>query len=387
MPHENNSTAPGANAKPAKPYPDFPLYAHRSGQWAKKIRGKVHYFGRWRDPDAALRKYEGEKDSLRAGRKPRVDEAKLTIKDVCNIFLTRKQKKLDRGKISPLTFLKYREATDEMVQLWGKKRLVEDLAPDDFDALHDRMAGKWGIYRLADMMQHVRSVFKHARCAVDFGEGFTPPSLHEKRLHQAKKKPKLFTASEVRRMLEVATDQLRAMIYLGINCGFGNSDCAALPLAAADLDLGMIDFPRPKTGVRRRCPLWPETVDALREALARRPDPRGEEDAALFFLTLFGRSWKETDNNRPVSKETAKLLKRLGINGREGLGFYTLRHTFRTVADETEKQAAVNHIMGHSTGHISEVYRQRISDERLRAVTDYVHRWLFPSMAWIGTAI
>jgi hypothetical protein len=30
--------------KPSKPTPDFPLYAHRNGQWAKKIKGSIHYY-------------------------------------------------------------------------------------------------------------------------------------------------------------------------------------------------------------------------------------------------------------------------------------------------------------------------------------------------------
>ena len=43
--------------KPAKPRASFPLTAHPNGQWCKKIRGKVHFFGVWSDPDAALAAY------------------------------------------------------------------------------------------------------------------------------------------------------------------------------------------------------------------------------------------------------------------------------------------------------------------------------------------
>jgi hypothetical protein len=54
---ESNSTATagtGKPAKPSKPRPDFPLTAHPAGYWCKKIRGKVHAFGPWDDPDGAL---------------------------------------------------------------------------------------------------------------------------------------------------------------------------------------------------------------------------------------------------------------------------------------------------------------------------------------------
>ena len=67
----------------------------------------------------------------------------------------------------------------------------------------------------------------------------------------------------------------------------------------------------------------------------------------------------------------------IGFNGRGGLGFYTLRHTFRTVADEAKDQPAADYIMGHETPHISSVYRETISDERLKAVSDHVRTWLF----------
>jgi hypothetical protein len=60
------------------------------------------------------------------------------------------------------------------------------------------------------------------------------------------------------------------------------------------------------------------------------------------------------------------------------VGFYTLRHTFRTVADEAKDQPAADFIMGHEVPHMSSVYSETISDARLRAVADHVHAWLFP---------
>jgi hypothetical protein len=65
-----NSTAPaaaGKRAKPSKPYPEFPLTAHPAGYWCKKIRGKLHYFGQWDDPDGALNLYLAQKEDLHAG--------------------------------------------------------------------------------------------------------------------------------------------------------------------------------------------------------------------------------------------------------------------------------------------------------------------------------
>src|SRR5215831_3317232 len=79
------------HAKPAKPYPEFPLTAHPTGRWCKKIRGRIHYFGSWADPDAALAKYLDQKESLHAGRISRPDPNALTIKDLCNQFLNAKQ--------------------------------------------------------------------------------------------------------------------------------------------------------------------------------------------------------------------------------------------------------------------------------------------------------
>jgi integrase len=268
---------------------------------------------------------------------------------------------------------------------FGKSRLIADIDPDDFAALRTRMAEKWGAHRLGKNIQFVRCAFKYAYESglldrpARFGPGFKRPSKKTLRLHRAKQGVKLFTADEIRRLLAAATVQMKAMILLGINAGLGNSDCGNLTLADVNLETGFLDSVRPKTGIGRRCPLWPETVQALKDALAARPEPKKEEHAGLVFVTRCGDSWHTGTTDGPLSRETGKLLHRLGINGRTGLGFYTLRHTFRTVADEAKDQPAADFIMGHESGHMSSVYRERIGDERLKAVSDHVRNWLLPA--------
>jgi len=52
---------------PKKPYNHFPLFAHASGQWAKKIGAETCYFGPWDSPEKALAAYEEAVGSRRPG--------------------------------------------------------------------------------------------------------------------------------------------------------------------------------------------------------------------------------------------------------------------------------------------------------------------------------
>jgi integrase len=306
----------------------------------------------------------------------------LTVKEAANAFLNAKDALLSAGELSVHTRANYQRAAETLVAHMGKARLVADLDPQDFAALRNKMAKKWGPHRLAVTIQHIRSIFKHALDAglidrlVRFGPGFKRPTKKTFRLHRAEQGAKLFSTDELRHVLDAAGTPLKAMILLAVNCGMGNSDCGNLPLAAVNLDTGWLDYPRPKAGIGRRCPLWPETVAALREVLAHRPSPKKEEHAGLFFVTKYGGPWAKDTPDSPITKEMRKLLDSLDINGHRN--FYSLRHTFRTMADEAKDQPAAGFIMGHARDDMASVYRERISDERLKAVSDHVRSWLFP---------
>jgi integrase len=213
---------------------------------------------------------------------------------------------------------------------------------------------------------------------------YAPPSrpvLRKDRADQIKKHgPLLFTANEVRRMIEAATRPayLRACILLGINGGFGQQDCGMLEDHHVDLDSRVIVFPRPKTGVERVVPLWPETIAAMTAWRIVCPTPQPLAESRI-FVSKTGRLLVSPSKDR-LTDRSAPLLRRLGIK-RQGVSFYCLRRTFRTWADETGDQHAVARIMGHTFPGMSGVYVQEISLDRLRAVTDHVRAKLFGQVA------
>jgi integrase len=380
-----------------KPRPDFPLFPHQAGYWCKKVRGKLHYFGKVaNDPkgQSALNKWLEQRDDLLAGRVPRVKAEGLTVRDLCNRFLSAKKDLLNAGEINPRTFAELHDTCQRVGLAFGWDRLVSDLVADDFDHLRRAGAKQWGPHRLAGEVQRTRCIFKYGTDAgliqqpVRYGPTFKKPSKKVLRLHRAESGPRMLEAHELRRVIKAAPVPLKAMILLGVNCGYGNTDVASLPRRAVDLRHEWIDFPRPKTGIDRRCPLWPETVAAIHEAIASRPAPRIEKYNGLLFLTPRGNPWRVCERvdkqngdfglklSDFIGKTFSCLLKDLKVH-RPGVGFYTLRHVFETIAGDSRDQVAVDAIMGHVRDDMASVYRERIDDARLVAVVEHVRKWLF----------
>jgi integrase len=223
---------------------------------------------------------------------------------------------------------------------------VPNLASDDFESLRATLGQARNPVSLKVEMQRVRSIFKHAYDAglvdrpVRFGPTFKSPSRRVIQKNRQSKR-RMFEDHEIRQMINASSPQLRAMILLGINCGYGNSDCANLPKSALDLDAGWVVFPRPKTGVERRCPLWPQTMAAVKAAIAVRPAPKDPEDDGMVFLTARGLRWVRIRDGVAIdSIVTAanRLLTKLGLK-QHGLGFYGLRHSHRTAGGKPDHGA------------------------------------------------
>jgi integrase len=182
-----------------------------------------------------------------------------------------------------------------------------------------------------------------------------------------------FTTRQIQALLEVANIQMKAMIWLGLNCGFGCTDCAELKWKVLDMENGRVRFPRGKTGIERNLPLWPETIQVLKEI---------QKKGKLVFYTRRGNPWvratcnKEGDGNEKytkddaVTKEFSKLMKRTGIKMEKGVGFYTLRRTAATLTARSGDPFAVQRLLGHADLKMATTYVQDVSEQTDRAINN-----------------
>ena len=382
---------PTKKTKPEKPYPEFPLTATGNGQWAKKIKGRRYYFGVWDDPDAALKEYLRVRDYLLNGKTPPPsDDDRITMRDVVNHCLTDKRHRMLSGELTERSFADLYSTGGILVEEF-RDQPVEDLTPTDFARFRAKLAKGRAPKTLGNLITRCRIFLNFAfnNCLIDrpvrIGTGFDMPSKLAMRKARQAAGSKLFSAEELRLLINNASQPLRSMILLAANSALGCTDLGGLKLSNIEQSTCWLDYPRVKTAVERRAPLWPETIEAINEWLARRPQAASEEHEELVYLTRFGQPFVRFSFNESTGKPTkrdnvatefGKLQGKLGIS-KPRRGFYGIRHTWRTVADRCRDQRAAACIMGHEMGDIASHYVERIDDDRLIAVSDYVREWLF----------
>jgi integrase len=389
----------GRRQKPHKPYPSFPLTPHPNGQFCKRIRGQLRYFGTVADPEAALKSYQRHCEALHAGRMQQVPKGDaLTAAALANEFLKYKEQRRASGNLKPGTFVECHRHCERFVNFFGGGREVASIDRRDLEGFRAFLGDGVNAITLNNRVGGARSILKFAYeqelvdSPIRFGVAIKRPERRLLRLAKAQAGRKHFHADEIRRILAVAPTALKAMVLLGINCAVGNTDIGEMPTSAIEFEHGVMDFPRVKTGVQRRCPVWPETLDAIQasiEETQKRKVDRIPEAKGLLFVTREGNPYVrvkyEVRDGRPkaVTHDAVKSLmqRAMGKAGIDspGLGFYGLRHSFETIGAATGHQVAVDHIMGHAplSSDMGSNYRQRVADEALESVTNHVRAWLF----------
>ena len=363
----------------------FPLFIHKGkGYWCKTVLGKHKYFGKVADDpngQKALKRWIKEKDHLLAGLEPPADDDSgvITVRSVCNAFMESKEAAKDSGDLAQRTY-------DELLgtcklfmtvvpastpaKVVGPVHFAKMLAAINRKCTSPNTRGKF--------VGQIKSLFKAAyetgliERPANFGLSFSKPKQKAYRKHENAKGDQTFSAEQIRLLLQHADTNAKAMILLGINAGFLNTELTELPRSVIKGDY--LEWPRAKTCTFRRVKLWTETKAAINAAIEA-----GPADGELVFYRSKNRDFSDTQRNgRHVGRLFESALDTAKI---EGHSFRDFRYTFQTVAEEAPNldPPAIRLVMGHtdSSNDMSSRYRQRISDERLCAVCDHVRQWLF----------
>lgn len=296
-----------ATTKPSKPSPDFPLFPHASGKWAKKINGATKYFGRWDDPDGALSEYhallahqQARRDGVAPPAPQVVAPSGLTINKACDLFLDAKKVALDSNEMSFRTFHEYTRTCKRFTLFFGHRYRIGELLPSDFTRYRNDRAKTCNPVTVGNEVTRVKTLLnwlyksKHTR-QIDTGPEFRKPSRLVTRRHKRQRGKLMFDAFEIRAILDEIGVQMRAMTLLAINCAYQNSDVetVTLDVVQSAIETGWIEYPRLKTEVDRRCPLWTTTRKALERAMKRRP----ESPLNFAFVLPDGRALTSTNGD------------------------------------------------------------------------------------------
>lgn len=367
---------------------DFPLCRHRRGYWYKTFRKRYFYFEKIEDdPDGSisLKRWNHDKEYIFAGEEPPEfgEPASTTVLDICDHWLDHKLTLVKCGDLEQKTFDEYKDSAGQLIKIVGGKSLpAKACGPRQFEKVRVALAKKYNANGQAKRITQIRSIFNIAyedqviEDPPNFGRTFRKPKASAFRKLRNEKGNQQFTQHEVWTLIKHANINMKAMILLGLQCGMGNEDCAALPRSA--IKDGWLEWARVKNAIPRRVPLWPETLDAI-EVCISHASFKGEEE--LCFISARGNNYISPRLNGNVVagdyKATVNRAKR--DSGLEtDRTFYDLRRTFETIAGETADQAAVDAVMGHtpSESNMAARYRQGISEERLQAVVNKVRDWL-----------
>ncbi len=105
----------------------FPLTLHCTGQYCKRIRGRIHYFGR--DKQEALRKYYEQASALHSGtdQTAALLPSKLTLENLCNLYLDHQLGRAKAGEIRERQYHEQKPRLKAFADFIGRDRLVAEV--------------------------------------------------------------------------------------------------------------------------------------------------------------------------------------------------------------------------------------------------------------------
>lgn len=343
----------------------FPLTLHPTGQYCKKINGKLYYFGS--DKNHALEKYLSQASYLH-GNKEQIQkkyDGEMTLKELCDLYLQYQYLKVQANALTARHHNEQIASLKKFMSSIGPSRKIDEISTLNLQGYRRKLQKAYSTAHRMNLHISIMKAMFHWAKKNDVRDSI--PNIDAVSRGKIIHKQRLtFSSEDIHLLLNAADDQMKSMIWLGLNCGFGCTDCAELKWSNLDLMDGRVKLARKKTGISRDLPLWPETIESI-EKISRKGKlvfytSRGNPFMKTLLMTDANGNCKYTTQNI-ITPKFSRLIKKVGLDVPKGTGFYTLRRTAATIAARSGDPFAVQRLIGHADLQMATRYVQDVSKQ------------------------
>lgn len=193
---------------------------------------------------------------------------------------------------------------------------------------------------------------------------------------------KRYEMEDLARMWEKASATERCWITLGLCGGMNNADVANLPRdkPVVDLDRGVIDYRRRKSGKKRRVMYLPPDVATLLRRYRRPAEPATDDAREAFFVTEHGNPYARTKSRKggympsnAVTTLWSKLETRAGVSHVDRRNFSGVRTTAWNAWPRGEYEMERKIVFGRDMRGIDmDHYLEDVGEDRVRHCISHV---------------
>ena len=195
--------SPAPNAGVGKRARKYPLTLHPTGQYCKKIRGKIHYCGK--DEQEALRRSYEKAWALHAGAsEPASLLDRLTLEDLCNLYLNHQLGRAKAGEIRERQYHEQKPRLRVFADFIGRGRLIREIKTIELlDYRKKRIEDGRAPVTINNELAIIKAVFHWVEQSEIIERG---PRLDAvKKIPRKKVTRQTFTPDDIRKLLAVAS--------------------------------------------------------------------------------------------------------------------------------------------------------------------------------------
>lgn len=262
---------------------------------------------------------------------------------------------------SESTLIRYRGIVREFLKHLGKKAdgSLQSLTDTDIQTFRDKLAANSSTGNVNTYLKVIRTALS---LAVKKNLLTRSPAIGVDKLDQHDKHQRLpFSIPALKKILEVASDEWRTMIFNGLYTGLRLSDCANLTAANLDLLKAEYTLTEKKTGKTRIIEIAKPLLRHLEEL------DLGDDPAAPLCPNLYGKTQGWLSNQFydllssvglvPVRNHQSKKKGRDVRRTQSALTFHSLRHTATSLLKNAGVSDSIaRDIIGHESVAVSRQY-------------------------------